>query len=152
MIRVASIDDLDRLVELGVQFLTMHFIPGGFDRKSLRDSFIEWLSADNHPCRILVHIDDETCVLDAALGYMAAPAYWRRDQLGAKELFWWVAKEARGKGVGKALLKAYADDLDARKIRIAFMTTLADSDASAARLLGRQGWVVSETNYMRMGA
>jgi GNAT superfamily N-acetyltransferase len=149
MIRIANKDDVPRLVELGLEFLSNHFIPGGYNRESLEASFHEWFADPEHPARLLVYVDDRGLIL-GSLGYVAAPMYWNHDVLGSKELFWWVSREARGAGVGSALLEAYGKDLDERGIQVGFMTTLDDSTAAAHRILRRCGWVQAEVNFLRL--
>jgi GNAT superfamily N-acetyltransferase len=149
VIRAAKRSDLNRLVELGMEFLQGHYIPGGFNRESLEASFTGWLEEPDHPARILVYEDDQGVIV-GSIGYVADYMYWNSSVMGSKELFWWVSQSARGAGVGASLLAAYGAELDSRGITVGFMTTLADSTGSARRILGRHGWVEAETNFLRL--
>ena len=141
---VARAEDLPRLVELlGMLFaLEAEFAPDA----SKQQRALELILADTRIGRVFVARDGERVVAMATLLYTVSTAEGGKAAL-FEDLV--VAPEARGSGVGPALLQCVIEE--ARKEGLLRLTLLTDGDNDRAQALYRKcGFEASTMRPMRL--
>lgn len=146
-VRPAVVDDIERLVALGWQFHRESRHPTPYDVKTVAETLHSLIEKDNG-C-LLVVASDAGHVL-GMVGGLAFPLYFNAEHLTAQELFWWVAPDKRGLGIGKALLHEFQDwarGVGATTcVMVAYESTTDDPIVKMYRL---HGYHPLERHYMR---
>ena len=136
MIRVATLDDLPTLVEIYNQAVDERFATA-----DLRPVTIEqrrpWFD-DHDPATLPIYVFAEG---GAVLGWCSLSAYrsGREAVLGTAEISYYVARAARGRGVGSMLVQHAVDDAPQLRKRVLFAILLEKNRASV-RLMERCGF------------
>ena len=143
MIREATLDDLPALLDMGREF----YAASAFDAIGFNE--------DTARAMLQVLIGSPTGVLLIAEGGMAAalvyPFYFNAEHTTAQELFWWVAPQARGGGLGRQLIAALEAAVQARGAKSLSMIALAEIDGPAvAELYRRHGYRASEQSFIKV--
>ena len=136
MIRIATLDDLPALVEIYNQAVDERFATA-----DLRPVTIEqrrsWFDAHD-PATLPIYVFDED---GSVLGWCSLSAYrsGREAVLRTAEISYYVARDARGRGVGSMLVQHAVDDAPHRRKRVLFAILLERNRASI-RLMERCGF------------
>ena len=139
MIRLATVGDIARLLEMGRKFaeragLVDHV---GYDPHSMAQTF-EAMIVGGHP----VFIGER-----GAIGATLTPHPFNHDHIHAQELFWW--SEGRE---GLALLKALEAHCDEHAHSLTMITLEAVDPERTGRLYERLGYRPLEHSYMKVFA
>lgn len=97
--RYLNIEDVPRIKSLAEQFYAEGNLPGELDFEIFRGWWEKWLSEGSG---IIIAAEDENEIL-GVIGGLFSNSVTTGD-LELNEMFWFMGENARGKGVGKALL------------------------------------------------
>jgi GNAT superfamily N-acetyltransferase len=146
MIRDATKEDADRLLEMGAAFFEeagLHERGVTFDPASFLQ-FCGYLSQNG----ILLVADSKDGVV-GMIGVGVVPAYWNNAVTLAQECFWWVAPEHR-KGTGSALLWEMERRATAKGAILGAMVAEHGLRGDAVgRLYRAKGYAPAESTYWK---
>lgn len=100
-IRLANIEDVDTLVELGEAFCLEYGLV--YKRESISKSFIDVI---NHPMGFTMVVETEG-VIRGLVAMIGSPSIFNDEITQASELMYYVTPEYRGNRAGIQLLKSY---------------------------------------------
>ncbi len=83
------------------------------------------------------------------IGLVVTPFLFNAGRMAAHEVMWWVAPDAGGSGIGRALLNGAEAVARDRGATIMQMIHLENSPPAAAALYERSGFTRSETSYTK---
>lgn len=142
MIRKAKPSDLDAIVSLAVESVSINPIPVRIDRQAMKDTARECL-APNHFCWVS-EIDGEVV---AALAACCQPSFWYERQQCSVLLYY-----TRVPGESIKLLREFMRWVKSRPaIKVVVMELEPEADPRLVRLLGRLGLdrVSTNVSYVR---
>jgi GNAT superfamily N-acetyltransferase len=147
MIRVARLDDLPALRELGHRFLASSVYGAHFreDPQQITD-LATMLITEVNGAVFVSETDDQ---LTGAIGMWCCPHVWTGDRT-AGELFWFVDPEARG-SIGVRLFreaKAWAVIQGARSMQMVSPAVQVGEDDRVAEIYTRFGFVPLERGWV----
>ena len=138
-----DLDDLDDLVDLAEEFYASSKFLDGFNKEASKKSWTNFISGGTGAIFAIKEGDD----FHGMLGVVKFPDI-NTGEMIACEMFWFVSKEHRGKGL--LLVKAFeewAKQEGCKKVAIAH---LEDSmPDSLEKLYVRMGYALSEKTYIK---
>lgn len=146
LIRVATADDLDTILDMGERFIA--FGPHGkyvnADRAQLRAGVAAFMQAG---VILLAQSDGRTVGM---LACAVSPMWFAPHVLVAHELAWWVDEEARGSSAAMRLVMAYqawAREVGAHVVTMSQL--VAVNGEQVGRMLTKLGYEPSEMTYVK---
>ena len=141
MIRIATKEDLDQVLDLAMKFVNNTPYKDLADKGTIEIVIYKLLSAPNEESIIL---------LDEGKGFLAAsitpfPFGW--NTLVATEIAWYVEPEHRKSGVGDQLVEAFEYWADKLGVKV---KTLAFMDKDLSKYMKKKGYVPYETAHYKM--
>ena len=138
MIKKATLEDLQHIVDMGIEFVESLAMPIPYSELDLALTAKQLVTGDNSA----VFITDGGMV-----GGDIMPFFLNRQVHVVQERFWWVNPENRNSGVGKALREAFEDWAQSHGADIgAFMTVTERGEDS----LKSAGYFQTEKYYWRV--
>ena len=145
MIRPATLEDVPTIVAMARQFYPETHYVNWCDMDDGTVADLAANLAENH-VMLVAELDGR---IVGMVGLFIGPFLFNRDRLGAYEVVWWVAPEARGSRVAASLLTAIeAPSRDKGASRIQ-MVHMPNSPPQAAALYERFGYALSEVSYTK---
>jgi GNAT superfamily N-acetyltransferase len=148
IVRSAIAEDLPRYLPLGQAFHAaspMHSAMP-FDVDGFSDFFLRAIQDPN----MGVWLAEDDGAVIGITGALFYPMYFSPSSMVVQELWWWLTPEARGKGVGHALLNVIESWATAKGATALFMVALEDENAEKmAQIYTRKGFRLMERTYMR---
>lgn len=145
MIRPATPEDVPSVVEMARQFYpATHYV----DWCAMDDDTVADLACNLVENHVLLVAEMGGRIVGMA-GLFVGPFLFNRNMLGAYELVWWVAPEARGTRIAFGLLsgiEAPCREKGATRIQ---MVHMPNSPPQAAALYERFGYALSEVSYTK---
>lgn len=149
MIAPATTDDLPRLLDMGESFFGASGLAefGAFERDACEKTMFA-----------CIHDDDKALLIakdgGATVGMLAmtlVPFYAAPKIIFAQELFWWVAPNARKRGLGRELLDAAETWAKSKGATVLSMVALGKAEElrAVAQLYERAGFDLLETTWAR---
>jgi GNAT superfamily N-acetyltransferase len=135
-VRVAGLDDIAAIAELRA-----HWAPGGRPEAGFEAQLADWLAAEGDRRTVwLAFLGEEAVGLASVFEYRRMPRPGRMSSAWGYVSNMFVREEARGRGIGSALLGALIDAADARGyVRLVLSPTLR-----AIPFYERAGFVVPD--------
>ena len=140
MIREATIYDTPDLLRMGLAFVNA--IRQEPDVVSITETLRFLMDADS--AVLLISGNGK-----AMVGALASPAFFNRNEITAAELFWWVEPDARGQGLGIALLnglESWARSIGVCRLSMVAMESL---DASEVDMYENHGYSRFESTFVK---
>jgi len=139
MIRTATIDDLDTLVEMSGKFYaeTDYAKQYEYHPESMAATLLPLIEAGT------VFTDG----IDCAIVMILIPSFFNNEIMVAQELGWYVSEEKRMTGLGIKLLKHAEEEMKNRGAKVMIMLTLTSNDIS--KLYEKLGYTEQEKIFMR---
>lgn len=144
MIRLATKDDIPRLVELGVEFHALAKATIPYDPPTFGAMLGGLL--DNPACVIFVSERDGVVV--GSIGGILAPVLFNLTVTNVSEVFWFVAAAYRGRSDGQRLIDALEAWAKERKAATITMIALA-AHPIIGDLYEARGYTPQETQYVK---
>ena len=147
MIRLATADDMDALLEMGRNFVAATVEDSmGFDAESLKGTMLALIDSDDGALFVA-----EGDGLIGMIGGILYPAYFNKGQKTGQELFWWVEPQSRGGKDAVQLMRAlmqWAQEAGAGTFSMLSIEPLRID--SVERLYLRNGFKPLERTYMKV--
>lgn len=146
MIRRATEADNPRILEMGRRFFATTLYAQFAEYHE--ETMLRLIDLMRTSGVLLVH--DAGDRIDGMVGLLIAPFLFDSRRLAAYEVMWWVEPDARGEGVGRALLEAIEPacrEVGAVAIQ---MVRMENSPPSAERLYERCGYHASEFSHTKI--
>jgi len=145
IVRPAIEADIERIVAMGERFysLTSYAAVAAFDHVAvcvLADQLLRQ--------GVLLVAEVESGVV-GMVGLVFAPLPFNPSATFAHEVMWWVEPEARGFGVGRALLEAVETACREAGVDAIQMAHLSSSPREAAAIYERAGYAHTESSYTK---
>ena len=139
MIRIATIDDLDTLVEMsGVFFAETNYAKQyEYHPESMAITLTPLIEAQT------VFTDGKDCAIVMVL----FPSFFNHEVIVAQELGWYVSKGKRKSGLGIKLLRHAEEEMKKRGAKLIIMLSLGSNDISL--LYEKLGYTEQERIFMR---
>ena len=138
--RLATVADLDECMRMGSAFAKAAGVES--DVESIATTLLGLMESNG-----LFVVGAPAFAMAALLVY---PNYFKRDQLMAQEMFWWVDPRSRNAGVGAQLLEILKDTAKARGARKLMMVALDSLDGErVAGMYMSAGFKPLERNFVR---
>lgn len=146
MIRPATFDDVDAIVDMSAKFYATTTYPSfaRFDVMSVA-SLARFLISDG----VMLVYEDRGVVV-GMVGLVVSPFPMNAAVSLATEVVWWVEPNHRDTGAGVALLRAVAPACRALGASAIQMMDMADSPPHAATLYERMGYHLTERSYTKV--
>lgn len=142
-VRPATHEDMQDILRMGEQFCDA--LDEHFDKASVVEH-VTWL-IETDCCTAMV-AEDDGVVLGMVSG-VCIPNYFDNTRKMAAEMWWWVDVDARGAGIGIALidaLESWAKGMGAERLSMMVMHQL---DTSIVKIYGKRGYRKHETTYLK---
>ena len=137
MVRIATLDDFDQILEMCVKFIETTEYKSLYDLESIKNVVDVSLSTDFY----VTFIEDGK----GMLGGHITPFIFG-NKLVAQELGWWVEPEYRKTGVGKDLIDSFENWARFKKCEIIVMVSLDDI---VGNYYEKAGYKLVERMYMK---
>ena len=146
VIRVATVNDIDTLCEMGSRFLA--FAPHGKHVNTTAEDYRSGCEAFMRFGTVFIaERDGKAC---AMLACAIMPVWFAPSILMAHELAWWVDEDARGSSAAVRLVRAFEEFARESGARIIAMSQLhAVNGEQVGRMLTKLGYEPSEMTYIK---
>jgi GNAT superfamily N-acetyltransferase len=105
---------------------------------------VDFLASDG-----LILVAEHEGSLVGMVGLIVSPFHFNHAIKGAHEVMWWVAPNAQGAGIGRALLEEIEPACRAKGCAYIQMIHLANSPPQAAALYQRLGYEPTESSFTK---
>lgn len=139
MLRIATSDDLELVVEMGLKFIETSPYKDIYSPDKLKDLVADYIAAKGENKIVLVYEDK-----GMILGMIYPFAFG--DVLQCMEVGWWVEPDYRKEGIGDKLLEAL--EYWANKLGCSIMT-MVSLDDKLDKFYTKKGYRLSERLYMK---
>jgi len=140
-----GIDDISRVISLGLEFYDEGFLPGRFSPKHFTQTWEKLLKMQ---IGILIGAEQGGEIIGTIGGVMTPDP--NDGALVAQEMFWFVAKEYRKGSTGKRLIEAFEQTAKDKGARQVMMVRLANDLGEKIDTFYRMsGYEPKEVHYMK---
>lgn len=140
MIRIATLDDLELVMDMALKFANASPYKDLCDEAKIREIVIAFLTAD--PSEKIILLYEDKGFLVAAV----TPFVFGTVRV-ATEISWWVEPEYQAQGIGDKLVEAFefwADKVNCKVKTLAFM------DKDLSKYMKKKGYEAYETAHYKM--
>jgi len=139
--RIATVDDLDELQRMGLNFLEASPYKELGDKDIIRNVLTNIVKGDTREF-IGIISPEVGFILGSATPFLFGP------HLLATEIAWWVEPEARGTGEGLKLLEAF--EYWAKNVVGAKLVSMTSLDKNVEKFYKKNGYKLYERAYMKV--
>jgi len=139
--RIATVDDLDELQRMGLNFLEASPYKELGDKDIIRNVLTNIVKGDTREF-IGIISPEVGFILGSATPFLFGP------HLLATEIAWWVEPEARGTGEGLKLLEAF--EYWAKNVAGAKLVSMTSLDKNVEKFYKKNGYKLYERAYMKV--
>lgn len=140
--RLATISDLDNIVEMGLKFAQESSDYSTIaDKESIRNLVYQTLISPQTE-RIVLFKEGK-----GMLGGAVSPSMYSKDMI-ATEIFWWVEPSERKSGLGSQLLSAF--EYWAKNVALCTIIAVSSLDDSIGEFYQKKGYKPVERTYMKV--
>jgi RimJ/RimL family protein N-acetyltransferase len=147
-IREATLDDLDKYIELSEEFHKASPMSSvsKFEKDAFKDFLISAIDNQNIVL-VLAEINKEIVGITGALIY---PLYFSPSTTVSQELWWWLTPSARGSGAGKGMYDYIEKWAKSNGAKAVFMIALEDEKVNKmTKLYSRLGYKGLERTFIK---
>lgn len=139
MVRIATLEDLDLVVSLGMSFIETTKYKDIASEDKIRELSKKLIETPNEYSIILLY-EDFGMLAATVVPFMFGPSIY------ATEIAWWVSPEKRKSNVGSELLEAF--EYWANKVGCEFVT-MVSLDDQVSKIYEKQGYKLFERTYLK---